>query len=129
MYDEFEPIPVVVHNAADFPVAAPKQKKHKDVTYRTIVLTAANPVRPIFVGDLSRELVIIQAFGNDVVLCESQSKAEDAANSVATLPNPEGYLLSHSNTAPTYLPTTDLTWATAQAFPAQISITLINCAA
>jgi hypothetical protein len=122
--EELTPIPVRIVDRSD--LAASARKVHRDVTYRTIVLSALNPVRPVFAQDLSRMLVIVQAFGNDVVLCETQSKAEDPANSVAGLPNPEGYLLAKANAGPTYLPATDLSWATAASFPAMITICLIN---
>jgi len=124
--DELVPIPVRIVSGPE--LQSSFKKEHRDITFRTIVLSALNPVRPLFAADLSRQLVIVQAFSNPVVLCETQSKAQDPANSVAGLPNPEGYLLSSNNTAPTYLPTTDLCWVTAQAFPAIISVCLINLA-
>jgi len=123
------PIPVTLAHPDQLAglLDASRRKRHRDVTFRTIQLTTANPVKAIFAGDLSRALVIVQAFTNDVILCETQSKAEDPANaSPAAASYPEGYLLAKANTTPTYLPTTDLAWATAATLPAQITVCLIN---
>lgn len=122
-----EPIPVHVTNAKEVAAAAPTGKCHYDVTFRTIQLTAANPVKPLCPLDLSRQYLQVQSFTNDVVLCESQSKAQDPANSATANPGfPEGYLLPKANTMPTRIDTTDAIWVTAGTLPAQISVTLIN---
>lgn len=122
--------------SSDIPLGhAPSNRHHRDVTFRTIVLTAANPIRVLCAADLSREYLLVSAATNDVVLCENQSKAEDPANSVAGLPNPEGYLLKASATTaganlsfdPVRLESTDLIWVTAASFPAQVSVLLVNC--
>jgi hypothetical protein len=109
------------------------KKEHHVITPRTIVLTAAGlgtGFRPLCAADLSREGIIVSAVTNDVVLCMSQSEAQDAANAVAGIPNPQGYLLKASTTTlaypPLWIPTTDLIWVTAQAFPAIVSVILIN---
>lgn len=123
--DDLIPLPVEVINLRD--LKASESKCHYDLTLRTITLTAANPVRDVFAGDLSRRLVICQAFTNDVVLCQSQSQAQDPANAATANPGfPEGYLLAAANTTPTYLPVTDLAWATAGTFPAKLTLCLIN---
>src|SRR5271166_9052 len=89
-------------------IGASNAKVRYDVTFRTIVLTApvgtenavGTSIRPICVPDLSRERILVQCFTNDIVLCESQSRAQDPANAVVGLPNPEGFLVWHLNTAP-----------------------------
>jgi hypothetical protein len=135
MTTPIEPVPVRIENVAEFQQRqGSRAKLHKDVTFRTIVLTALNPVRPLMAADLSREYAQVEAFTNDVVLCETQSKAQDPANQVAGLPNPEGALLKASCTAaqptlafpPRKLETTDLVWVTAASFPAVVVVTLIN---
>lgn len=124
--ETIQPVPVHVANLHEL-ASRPAGKCHRNVTFRTFQLTAANPVKPICAADVSREMIIVQAFTNDVVLCESQSKAEDPANSATANPGfPEGYLVPKANTTPTYLPTTDLIWATAGTFPAQLTVALIN---
>jgi hypothetical protein len=123
--NELTPIPVRIVSGAD--MAASAKKCHYDVTLRTIRLTAANPVQVLCAADLSREGILIQAFTNDIVICETQSKAQDPANSATANPGfPEGYLLAKANTTPTWLPMTDLAYVTAGTFPAQVTIALVN---
>jgi hypothetical protein len=125
---DLTPLPVThpgLDALARHPAATPQKKKHKHITYRTIVLSATNPVRPLLAPDPSRDYVQIIVQGNPVVLCESESKAQDPANQAAGLPNPEGMLLP-VNPGPIRLHLTDLTWVTAQAFPAIVSIAIVS---
>jgi len=119
---QIRPVPVLVTNLPQMP--GPNKKKRRAVLPRTIVLTAASPVKVLLSQDTSRKIAWVIATGNPVVLCESQSQAEDPANSVATLPNPEGFLLPTGIKFP--LDTTELMWVTAQAFPALVSLLIIN---
>lgn len=96
-----EPIPVLVANAADLlGAAAEAKRRHIRSTFRTFVLTAANPVVPVLAEDRSRTDTWMIAYGNSVVLCDSQSQAEDPDNQIAgtgvfsnTPANPQGTLL------------------------------------
>lgn len=115
-------VDVRVTNMPGMPAAAEKQRRA--IQPRTIVLTAANPVKVLLAADVSRKLVQVIAAGNPVVLCESESQAEDPNNSVATLPNPEGFLLPVGVRIP--IDTSEQMWVTAQAFPAQVSILITN---
>jgi len=129
--DEMVPIPVRLHpqDLAALAGHLKSGKCHYDITFRTIVLTAGGvgySIRPLCAADPSREYLMVQAFTNDVVLCETQSRAQDAANAVAGLPNPEGYLLWHTNVMPTRIDSSDLIWIAAAAFPAQVTVMLVN---
>jgi hypothetical protein len=126
---EMIPIPVRLHpdDLSAIAQAARKHRDHYDITFNTIRLSAQNPVLPVCNPDLSREGVYVQALTNDVVLCETKSKAQDPANSATANPNfPEGTLLPKANTKPVWLPVTDGLWATAGTFPAQLAVILVN---
>lgn len=89
-----QPIPVHVANAGDiWSAAAEPRRRRIRSTFRTFVLTATNPIIPILAEDLSRRAADLQAIGNSIVICESQSQAQDPSNAVAGLPNPQGLLL------------------------------------
>lgn len=132
-----EPVHVYLTNPEAL-IGESGKKRHYDVTFRTIVLnapTGASPavgtsIRPLCAADLSREYIIVAAVTNDVVLCETQSRAQDPANAVAGLPNPEGYLLKASTTTlafpPVQIPNTDQIWVTAASFPAIVTAILVN---
>jgi hypothetical protein len=128
--DQLVPIPVRLHPDDLSQLAghvARKSRCHYNITFRSLQLNAANPVKSLCAADPSREGILVQAFTNDVVLCETQGKAQDPANSLTANPGfPEGYLLAKANTKPTWLPSTDLIWVTAGTFPALVTICLIN---
>jgi hypothetical protein len=89
------PIPVHVTGTSASP------RRRVKAVYRTFVLSAAAPVIPIAAEDLSRRNGWAIAYGSSVVLCESQSQAQDPGNAVAsavtgftlTPANPQGTLL------------------------------------
>ena len=124
------PIPVYLHNIESLAAAVSRPRRyHYNITFRTIVLTAGGvgqSIRPLCADDPSREYLLVQAFTNDVVLCESQSRAQDPANSVVGLPNPEGFLLWHTNVTATRIDSQDLIWVVAASFPAQVTVQLVN---
>jgi hypothetical protein len=130
MTDQIEPVRVEVTNLGGLERGA-KRKRIKAV-YRTFVLTAANPVIPILAEDLSRRTTYVQAITNSVLLCESQSQAQEPANSVAAaFANPSGTLLFVPATGAAVstrwpLDTNDVMWATAIAFPAMLTMTIHN---
>jgi hypothetical protein len=138
------PIPVHIATAADgvFPGSQDK-RRHVQSVFRTWVL-AANTPEPILGEDRSRIHAWIIAYGNSVILCSSQSQAQQPANQVAgalgaafanTPGNPEGTLLfvpvlvgpptnSQSSVRWT-LETTEVVWAVSMA-PAMLAITIEN---
>jgi hypothetical protein len=141
-----QPVPVVLHNAEALAgvMARQKPRTHIRATFRTFVLTAANPMLPILAEDRSRITTWITAFGNSVVLCDSQSQAQDPDNAIAGAglfanapANPQGTLLyvpaGVGFTNPPVpqsvrwtLNTTEVVWAVALAFPAYLAITIEN---
>src|SRR5208337_4430955 len=95
-------IPVHVSNAQELAGMGQRKgpRRHVRSVFRTFVFTAANNVIPILAEDLSRFDTWVLAYGNSVVLCESQSQAQDPANAIAgtgvfanTPANPQGTLL------------------------------------
>jgi hypothetical protein len=109
--------------------------------FRTFALTAANPTVPVLAEDLARFDAWFMAYGNSVVLCDSQSQAQDPANAIAgtgvfvnTPANPQGTLLyvpsGATFTTPVapmstdwlILQTTEPVWATALAFPTLLAL-------
>ncbi len=96
------PVPVEITNTEALAGMAGRARPRGYVrsVYRTFVLTAANPVIPVLAEDLSRSGTWFQAYGNSVVLCESQSQAQDPDNVIAgtgqfagSPANPQGTLL------------------------------------
>jgi hypothetical protein len=122
---EIQPVPVKITNAHELMAgrgADNKHRKHTRATFRTFVLTAANPVVAILAEDRSRFDTWLIAYGNSVVICESQSQAEDPANFIAGTGvfsqcplNPQGTLL--------YVPTLNVPWTT-QPVPQSVRWTL-----
>jgi hypothetical protein len=140
------PVPVEITNAEALAglVPRPGPRKHVRAVYRTFVFTAAAPVLPVAAEDLSRDEMWLIAYGNSVVICESQSQAQDPDNQIAgtgvfanTPANPQGTLLYVPSGAAFASPpspisvrwtfsTTEVVWATALAFPTMLAVTLIN---
>jgi hypothetical protein len=140
------PRPISVHvasaNSDIFP-GTQDHRRHVQAVYRTFVLAAAAPV-PILAQDRSRCAAWVIAYGNSVVLCASQSQAQDAANQVAsglgaafanTPANPQGTLLfvpvligppvNSTSSVRWPLKTTEVTWAVSMA-PALLAMTIEN---
>lgn len=126
---EAEYPPVRVHLVKDDTAAAPPsppRRPRRGVQFRTIVLTTTAPVRNILGYEPARAYVLVQALGNDVVLAPTEALAQTAADETASTPNPDGFLLSHANTVPVRLDTTEAMWASAAAYPAQVTIAIIS---
>jgi hypothetical protein len=138
------PVPVEVTNAEALAGAVQPKRRYTRAVFRTFVFTAASNVFPVAAEDLSREDMWLMAIGNSVVICESQSQAQDPANQIAgtgvfanTPANPQGTLLyvpsGAAFTSPPSpisarwtLQTTEVVWATALAYPTMLAVTLIN---
>jgi hypothetical protein len=67
-----------------------------------------------------KELRVLSA-DNPVVICDSYGQANDPANQVVGLPNPNGALLPVTQ-SPWELPTTDQMWVAAASFPSRVVI-------
>lgn len=120
------------------------KRRHIRSTFRTFALAAATPL-PILGEDRSRVAAWIVAYGNSVVLCDSQSQAQDPDNQIAsaalgaafanTPGNPQGTLLfvpvlvgPPTNSAPSVrwtLNTTEVVWAVSMA-GALLAVTIEN---
>jgi hypothetical protein len=59
-------------------------------TFKTVVLSAANPYKMGLPEDNTRRVARIIAVDNPVILCHSESMAQDAANEVTNVPAPNG---------------------------------------
>lgn len=138
--------PVTVHiasaNEGVFPGTQAK-RRHIHSVYRTFPVTTT-PI-PILAEDRSRIATWMVAYGNSVVLCDSESQAQAQANQVAnaalgaafanTPGNPEGTLLfvpvligPPVNSSPSVrwtLNTTEVMWAVSMA-PALLAVTIEN---
>jgi hypothetical protein len=119
------------------------KRRHIQSVFRTFVLAAATPV-PILAEDRSRVATWLVAYSNSVVLCSSESQAQDPANQVAsalgaawanTPANPQGTLLyvpvlvgppTNSNPSVRWtMSTTEVVWAVSMA-PAVLALTIEN---
>jgi hypothetical protein len=137
-------IPVEITNPEALAGAVRPDRRYTRAVFRTFVFTAANNIFPIAAEDLSRADMWLMAIGNSVVICESQSQAQDPANQIAgtgvfanTPANPAGTLLYVPSGAAFTSPpspiserwtmqTTEVVWATALAYPTMLAVTLIN---
>lgn len=121
--DVLDPPAFNVHvTGSDVPLGGgpPPRQPEFHVTTRTIVLTAAHPVLDLAPADPSRDYMLLQVFGNPAVLCNDLSQAQDPANQVAGLPNPNGSLLGTGLVIP--VRATNRLWVAAAVFPTQISV-------
>lgn len=121
-----------------------KKRKHVQPVFRTFALAAGVPL-PILAEDRSREAAWIVAYANSVILCSSQSQAQDPDNAIAsaalgaafanTPGNPQGTLLfvpvligPPVNSSPSVrwtLNTTEVVWAVSMA-AALLAVTIEN---
>lgn len=140
-----EPVKVHVTSASEgvFP-GTQHGRRHVQSVFRTWNLGAAVPEN-ILAQDRSRLTAWIVAYASSVVLCSSESQAQDAANQLAsaalgaafanTPGNPQGTLLFvpvligppvNSSPSPRWtLNTTEQVWAVSMA-PALLAITIEN---
>jgi hypothetical protein len=59
-------------------------------TFKTVVLSAANTYKMALPEDNTRRVARIIAIDNPVVLCHSESQAQDPSNEVTDTPQPNG---------------------------------------
>ena len=112
--------PVRVHVASsDVPMASRSRKLVSH--FGTVVLTAAIPADDLLPLDPKRVYALVQAGGNNAVICESLAEAQNAANQATGLPNPIGYVLPVGNTQPTKIPGSQRMWCAAAAYPTQVT--------
>ena len=87
---------------------------------KTVVLTATNSYDQILPQDKGRLYALIQVFDNQAVLCYSEAQADNAANAVSTLPNPDGTLCPTGVVIPVRC--SNAVWVTAAAYPTRVSV-------
>src|ERR1700734_3423469 len=96
---EIPAIPVVLTNPEMLAgMAAPVRHKVRQLKVITKNLTAATPIIDLAPYDETRLYVLVQAGGNNIVICTDLSQAQDPVNQVAGVPNPNGMLLTAGNT-------------------------------
>jgi hypothetical protein len=59
-------------------------------TFKTVVLSSANPYKMALPEDNTRRVARIIAIDNPVVLCHSENQAQDPSNEVTSVPQPNG---------------------------------------
>jgi hypothetical protein len=137
---QLQPVPVHITNPEAIAGAAKASpRKHVRAVYRTFALTGGIPL-PILAEDLSRFDTWLVAYNNSVIICESQSQAQDPDNAVAgtgqftaTPANPQGTLLyANAGGSPAVmtstrwtLDTTEVVWAVSLA-SAYLAVTTHN---
>jgi hypothetical protein len=115
------PVPVKLTNPEALGGAGPRKRRVKQITFRTRNLTATSPIAHLCAYDETRLYILIQAGGNNVVLCTDISEAQDPANQVAGIPNPNGFVLTAGNTNPIPVPGCQPIWAVGNTYPSQVT--------
>lgn len=119
-HDHEQPVLNVHVKSSDVPQAAPRPAQPPPASFYTVVLTAAFPVRLLLPLARNREWALVQAFDNDVVLCDSQGQAQDAANADSALAAPQGGLVATGVVLP--LRNRNEVYVTASVFPSRVSV-------
>lgn len=116
--------PIGVHiKSSDVGLGGGGRKQHR-VVFMTETLTTTRPVGELLGYAKTRLYTLMQAGGNNVVIAD-KSSAQNPANQVSGLPNPQGMVLPYTNTAPTKIPGGQELWAAAAAYPAQITMAVV----
>lgn len=120
-----KPVPVEITNAEALAGAGTKYghsvRKVRHATVMTKNLTAATPIVDLVPYDETRLHILVQAGGNNIVICTDISQAQDPANQAAGVPNPNGLLLTAGNTAPFLIEGAQRMWAVGNTFPSQVT--------
>lgn len=123
---EIQPVLVMVANAAELTAAGHGRGKVRHTTAITKNLTAASPIIDLVGYDETRCYIRIQSGGNNVVVCTDISQAQDPANQIAGVPNPNGLLLTAGNTAPFDIEGAQRMWAVGNTYPAQVTYVVVH---
>jgi hypothetical protein len=119
--------PVSVHVASsDVPMGGTPRRKVRQVKVITKNLTATTPVVDLVGYDETRLYIQVQAGGSNIVICTDLSQAQDPANQVPGVPNPNGLLLSAGNTVPWKLEGCGRMWAVGNTFPSQVTYSIVH---
>ena len=128
MPEQTRPVDVHVVSANEgVMIPAPGRRLRNAVTL-TRNMTAAGtnpgPVIDLVPYDTNRLYILVQATGsNNIVICTDLSQAQDPANQVPGIPNPNGYLLAAGSTMPmpVRIEGCQRLWAVGNTFPSQVT--------
>ncbi len=124
---QIEPVPVRLTNAElRAGAASPIRHKVRQLKVITKNLTATVPIIDVAPYDETRLYVLVQAGGNNIVLCTDISQAQDPVNQVAGVPNPNGLLITAGNTIPWKLEGCQRMWAVGNTFPSQLTMAFLH---
>lgn len=101
--------------------APPRRRRLRNAVVQTYNLTALHPIHHFLPYDTNRLYALVQAGGSNVVVCTDLSQAQDPANQVAGVPNPNGYLLTAGNTVPVKIEGCQNMWVVANTYPSQLT--------
>ncbi len=106
------------------PAASPRRPRRS--TVRTFVCTSATPIAPLCGQDDRRLYADVRALDQDVVICTDLSQAQDTANTTASQPNPNGYVVQSANPVPERIEHAGPLWAVAASYPARVSVKFVH---
>jgi hypothetical protein len=107
-------------------MSAPRPRKKVFCRPYTVVLTSTITTETILDENDKRLYALVAAGGNDVIINNSKAEAQNEANTTSGLPNPIGFYLSAGFTTPTKIPGGQKWYATAAAYPAQITVLCVE---
>ena len=118
--------PLEVHVVGGTVDVGEKRPKELRTSHRTIVLNAANPSANVAGYDPARKEIYLNVLDNPVVVSDSTSMANDAANLTGTMTNPNGRILPVSNGSEYCIPGQDEMWLSTNTYPTRIGVTIIR---
>ena len=125
---QLHPVTVHVDNIHELAAGAASPVRHKVRQGKAITknLTAGTPIIDVAPYDETRVYILMDVGGNNIVLCTDLSQAQDPANVIATIPNPNGFVLTAGNTVPYKIEGCGRMWAVANAFPSQLTMWFVH---
>lgn len=120
--DEVEGIIMHVHVVNPEDIHPPKEEKGSCFTNTfTIVLTELDqPPKDLLPEDPYREIAVITAMDNPVVIHSSMATAGDPAATAVNLPDPKGAVIPITQPYP--VPGTNRMWVTTAVYPSRVSV-------
>jgi hypothetical protein len=124
---QLQPVKVELTNPELLAGAAhPVRRKVRQLKVITKNLTATQPIIDVAPYDETRLYILMQVGGNNIVLSTDLSQAQDPANQVATLPSPNGLVLTAGNTIPYKIEGCNRMWATGNSYPCQLTMAFVH---
>lgn len=124
---EYEPVPVIITNTEAIKGPLPLKKIITTVGVTAILpaLTGGVSYIDLLPYDTSRLFALVYADTNPVVICDSLGQAQDPANSVANIPNPNGFFLA-ANKDPIQIPGSSRLWVAGPTPGTRISVLVVH---